>query len=230
MLDFLKGNPYPIPNKGEVRNALMDVQYTDDMWYLSRFRYQWLFVWDRFMSIHDGKIEGAKFCISYTSNNYQMFKKDLGEQSYPIILRSRLKDVKPPWALPTPGFAHKIKGELWLIEPNYFYFLDKFYENGHTYLRKRISVTVPQHQKVYDLEAHSFRYTPILGSLQAWIYVGNPKVWRDLVKEFPSCELYIPNNQLLKPYYFFSKRMGTSAVPPKTEYYVEKIFEIKKVA
>jgi hypothetical protein len=199
---------YDVPPPKAIQSMLAETSLTDDMWWLEKYEWQWLFVYDRAMSIHDAGIIGAKFYSAYTKRDYILYHKDIKELSYPIALRSRLSsNLIPPWQDMPQGYAHKIKGELWLIRPREFFALDKAKDNGHTYLRKRITVVVPAHK--------SSTHENLLKDLQAWTYVGNPEVWRDQIKDtelYSLCPVYRPNNPLLSTYYFFSR---SSVVRPK---------------
>lgn len=199
---------YPVPDQATIQKINQETKYTDDAWWLEQFTYQWLFVFDDFMSVHKGDLEGAKMGIAYTKRDYILWKKDMGEDSYPIALRSMVPHNTPSWADPKPGDGYKIKGELWLIRPQVLKGLDKFKENRHVFQRKRITVVVPSHELTFET-GQNYPFSPSLQELQVWSYIGVPELWKPLIAHTPgyrATRLYKPNNKLLLPYYFFSQQ------------------------
>lgn len=115
---------------------------TPDMWYLERFRWQLMFVYNEFLPGHlmhhmleDRSLAASTGYYGYTVKKYVMWKCDQGAHSYPLLLKVESIGKASPLA--------SVKGFLWVIRPEHYYQLDRYMQNEVYYHRKRIDIDVP---------------------------------------------------------------------------------------
>lgn len=204
---------------------------TPDYHWLLEYEFQLLFVYNNMMMGHrDSRAieESVYMANAFTRATYKMFKKDLGPHSYPVALAKEGKITEKWGELEGPG---PIRGELYLIRPQQFLVLDKELDNTVAFERRRVNLNVPSRKVIYAHEKNKieevtgvqFNGTPRItvqsemASVRAWMYVGNPDYWKDLVADefygysgpdylMKTTKLYKPNNPKLLPYYYFSKQ------------------------
>lgn len=169
-------------------------ELTPDFWRLEQYIRQWLFVPDDMKRggvnhhLIEEAINGPIETDVYTAHPYTMWKKDLGTQSYPIVLPA---DYVPSGRTIVPVEPAPIKGELYGIRPSAFISLDKHKLNGLQFFRTRVDVRVSYRTVRYErmtidpetlLPVGSRRPLPIIsehGFVQfpAWMYQGFPDYW-----------------------------------------------------
>lgn len=178
-------------------------EFTPDIAKLERYKYQLIFVYDEMMFSHPQaeilKPEATLLSKAITKNGYTLWKRKLGQESYPVALDQKFHNL-----LKAP-----IKGELYRMRPKHFILLDSYKDNGVRYYRKRIDVVVPwkevvRHKKTNVVITRAERKTEI----KAWMYIGIPDFWEEILDAgFMSSPVrcFQPNDPNLKPYYMFTK-------------------------
>lgn len=164
--------------------AMEMVQYTPDCNALFKKRFWLLFNYNLFHHI-DGT------AIGFTDHKFCVWKQDIGTLlSSLVALETEPGDVDssslPPWADPVNAGSYKsaaaarLRGILQLI-PTYRYLeIDTEMENGIMFIRKRVSILVPQHTlftAVGKLTGKTYvsRSDMTVRPVEAWMYVGSPK-------------------------------------------------------
>lgn len=104
---------------------------------------------------------------AFTEKSFVMWKKKLGNQSYPIPLENTFDD---PFGQHPPL---RIQGELYLLTPSQIILLDNLRLNGVEFERKRVKIIVP------------FRkgrlYKTFTKRVEAWMYIGRSSYWDELI-------------------------------------------------
>lgn len=224
---------YNPPPKGWVQYAdMISGEHTPDLPLLEQFEYIRLFVYDRMMKNHSWhKLlgpESERVAHAFTKHPYKMYDKDLGKESFPVIIRPGNGDHLHEKYGELRGPA-LIRGELHKVRPLTFLTLDKEMENGYVFTRKRIRLLVPtkviqfQRERVADLKGSTvnavrsvFTEEPLMREARAFAYVGNPEYWKDMIADdyfgiqAPSyllspSEMRRHNNSKLDPYYIFDR-------------------------
>ena len=205
-----KGGAFP--SKAEMDLATHPFLYTPDHADLEEMEWNLLFSCDdtqrrqpRYSMIEDG----AFMCFAFTRPYYHFWKKNLGNETFPIPIRSQQQTVKKSLhsfsSSPILAPAAKIGGELHLVRSSVLLELDKHRQNGVQFQRKRIQLLVPCRQvvRVQDkLDEYSktitkdgevsFRLVQHGGSktvlkaesvrvIEAWIYEGVSSYWDPLL-------------------------------------------------
>lgn len=208
------GHTYDVPPSHAILQEQMETKFTPDVWWLSGFETQYVFVYDNNQTTFDPRqrsmiLKGMNEATAYTKDGYVLYTKTLGSDSYPIAIRDNFSIHRPSWCDPIPGNPHALKGELWLLPVSEIFKLDNHYENGQAWIRKRISVWVPDRKKrVYDNRqtAYPMQDQPEWKQVRCWSYVGNPEVWKPMILEgdlFELADLHKPNK--IKPFeYYYS--------------------------
>lgn len=160
---------------------------TPDIWKLEQSQYQLVFIPDDMMKgrINHHLIEDAArngepvHPACFTLERFTMYKKDLGDLSFPIPMK---KEYEPTnWLRVRPRPA-KIKGQLYAILSPRIIKLDILKQNGVQFTRERQKISLPFRHVLYDekkpLPDISRTY---LRTVEAWMYIGIPKYWDDLV-------------------------------------------------
>jgi hypothetical protein len=92
--------------------------------------------------------------------------------------------------MPEGNVQHaRIKGELFFLTNNQIISLDKYKNNEYSFLRKRTRILFPSHQGVVYTHSRSPECITFSGdiysiphTINAWMYIGNPAVWRDKIE------------------------------------------------
>lgn len=168
-----------------------DWDWTPDQWKLEQFFEQLLFVADDMKTggknhhivrdITPGAI--PRNPIVYTHNKFLAYKHDLGkEHSTALILPPEYKPTGyfNPWDEPVPC---KIQGELYAVQANKIYLLDKHMQNGVRFVRQRVKITYPWRYVSYGkdhplpkISPHSYN-----DRITAWAYIGVPNYWDPMI-------------------------------------------------
>ena len=154
-------------------------KHTPDLWRLEQYELQLLFVCDEMQPSHtkNTKLQGGiELGTAYTEDNFQMYKKRLGKESFPIPMEQNGDTSKDTIFTGLPKTT--IKGELFAIRPEQFISLDKYKENRLNFLRKRVSLYIPYREVSWNKEQGVVTSEEIVKSpVKAWMYVGNPEFW-----------------------------------------------------
>ena len=187
------------PNESWLEEADRLVDYTPDLVNLETFENQRIFIYDEMMRKHrkDHLLQGSYRCMAFTTDKFTLWKKKLGNYSFPIA--SRTQYASTPFT--------RIKGELHIISPRTFLNLDTHKENGYTFRRKRIKVDIPYTERKWE-QGNTIDKRHVL-QVEAWMYIGINRYWADQfdggyffepVKSFPP-----KNLDTKREYYYFTK-------------------------
>lgn len=227
MLGWFKDNTARImrneqkPDAEFFSGAIAKSQFTPDIATLSRREFQLIFVYGTQMRGHPEHelviAHGAYLATAYTGQRYTLWKKRLGEASFPIALTG-VGWSRPDWARPTPSF---VQGELYAIPTAQLIELDKHYQNTLEFERKRMLMTIP-YRKLYrvcspDTQAAIDKYFGIESAVvttqtsveivKAWMYIGKPDHWDDQLGHFFNpVDRYHPRLAWLGDYFAFTQR------------------------
>lgn len=176
--------------------------FTPDYAWLETKMYQIVFLYNQIMTGHPKHnefiIEGTGMLgTAFTQEGcYEMFIKNLGEESFPIVVEDRRKEEPGIWFKtvstdplvrnvhavnrgPHPFATRlgRIKGELYAFKPNQLLGLDKYLQNGIEFRRTRVKTVIFyfKHDKVNDT------WQKAAYIVRAWMYIGLPEYWDDLL-------------------------------------------------
>ncbi len=222
-----------LPSAAFIHEANNECQYTPDIAYLERYEMQLIFVADDLKSpfpahelIKRGMAVGLGRC--FTRDQFLMWKKPLGLESFPIPIPAREDNVSPVNWWPKPA---KIKGELYAIYPFAFKQLDAYRRNGVQFVRNRIRLSYAYREvkKLHlpkSLEAVSktelnmyYKDNPKVGISDilfhhpsAWMYSGREAYWDHQFgdtaydSQLQPMKTYLPNNGgFVSEYYEFTR-------------------------
>lgn len=169
-----RGTPVQAPNVNIIRPDI-----TPDMWRLGQYKWQHLFVMGD-ENERDLAAEGSFSCMPehptcYTEGKFTLWKKDLGEKSYPVPLP---ESYRPTGYVRWPVEAARIRGELWKIHPEQFILLDSHKQNGIQFRRQRIQIILPAAPVGWRAKSY-----PIVGqftvhaTVPTWVYIGIKDYW-----------------------------------------------------
>lgn len=212
-LPWRSGDPLPLREKP-------DWAWTPDQAILEQYYEQLLFVPDDMKEggkhhdlLQDICWGGPKNPSVYTHNKFLAFRRDLGDYSTALVMPS---DYKPEGFFmnqepPTPA---RVQGELYSVQANRIYLLDKHKQNGVQFARQRVKITYPwryvSYGKVHPIpkiSSHSFI------TIVAWMYVALPRYWDPMIggvfaKPLPLMEHDTPRPWIGEFYKFEPKQVG----------------------
>lgn len=229
MFSFLRKKkevPLHVPSLQELEQYSENVRYTPDTLLLERRAIWNVFVFDNLMK---GKVNNAllgedqvRHNWAFTKDHFTLWHKDEGRLSTVIPLEETHKFA--PFAL--------VKGEIVSVRTQQIInVLDKTYENGVRFARKRVKLYIPF--SYGDLRDPKTRVSePFLSETEAWMYVGSPDFWGPMVRKkgatvrhwdkeankvttklfydkssntlLTPASTYLPHNKLLERYSFFT--------------------------
>lgn len=163
---------------------------TPDLWYLEQHARQNFFFADDFKIGHkrhehiEGHMPIHPAC--YTLNEFTVFKKDLGEHSFPLPFEKGIDFDIYGWYKPELA---RIQGEMYSLPSQLIWkVLDIQKENGLQFIRKRVAVTLPWREVTWNGHAAAETWSKIptiskdcLRTVQAWMYVARPEYWDDYI-------------------------------------------------
>jgi len=190
MLNFLKGFRKPSSVEEELPdlNAIAWAHQNDstpDMWKLEQFKRQAIFVCCDMKKgginhrLIEEAINGDVYQDTYTADEYTLWKKDLGGQSFPVVLP---KDYRPDGHTLVPVESAPIKGELYYINPTQFIQLDLHRPVGQ-FFRERVNIRIPYRTVSYgpkkvlpEISNHNY-----FSTVPAWMYMGVRDYWHPMI-------------------------------------------------
>lgn len=176
-------------------NSLMDIptvdlggDFTPDWWKLEQFERQLLFVDGTLMSGQANDFMVKEFShvpmpihpTVYTHADYTFWMKDLGRQSFPVMLP---ENYRPTGFVRWPIEPLRVRGELWAIRPQAFKkYIDEHMQNGVRYTRVRIKITLPYREIGWSKDKPLVKLSEYKTAVrEAWAYVGIPEYWDPLI-------------------------------------------------
>lgn len=166
---------------------------TPDIWKLEQSMYQLIFLPDDMMEgkVNHHLIEGAirndkpVHPACFTFERYTMFKKDLGDLSFPIPMERTYEPTNWLRVRPTPA---KIKGQLFAILSPRIIKLDIHRQHGVQFIRKRQEISLPYREVSFNDKSDAELYSKLpvispyrLRTISAWMYTGIPEYWDNLI-------------------------------------------------
>ncbi len=170
-----------------VQRPVFDWDWTPDQTKLEQFFQQLLFVADD-MKIggknHDLLMEitptkTPENPVVYTHNKFLCYKQDLGKHHSTAILMPpeyQQSGFVNDWDRPYPC---KVRGELYAVQSNKLYLLDKHMQNGVKFVRQRVRISYPWRYVAYGKEHPLPKISPhsYTDRITAWAYIGVPHYW-----------------------------------------------------
>ena len=147
-------------------------KFTFDLWKLENRQFQLLFVYDQMMKHHrmyDPMLSEHSFPIATAftaSRNFSLWKKKLGQGSFPIPL------LIPYTRVPRA----RIKGELHSVLSYRFSDLDNYKSNGVEFRRKRVKLLVPYVRQERGVGVNDEVFVQ---KVEAWMYYGRYTYWKE---------------------------------------------------
>lgn len=189
MLQALRKLIRPINNDPAVEVWLQQYRRTPDLWFLSQHTRQLVFFPDDFKLGHKRheKIEGHLpiHPSVYTLGEYTVYKKDLGEHSFPLPFEKGVDFEIHSWYKPELA---RIQGELYALPVELFWkVLDIEKENGLQFTRKRVMITCPWREVRHGgANAELWDKVPTISkdclrTVPAWMYVARPEYWENYI-------------------------------------------------
>jgi hypothetical protein len=176
-------------------------KYTPDRWYLDTFKTVRLFIYGDMMLGHkrhdfiEGWGETRRLGWGFTAPIYTLWQWREGENCLQLATTYSHKGFAP---------ATCVKGELWKVPTQVLYELDKELMNGYVYDRIRIPIGFPHHRKIANF--HTIKYESRYETFPCWAYMANEEYWADALRHGNTVHpvrIFRPNNEKLKPYYFY---------------------------
>lgn len=197
--------------ENQVYDFLQDGKWTPDMAQLCRYEIQLIFLADEFQRFHPKheliKTHATYLCNADTYFPFVVWKKALGEESYPVPMEAEKFSLQP-WQIPRKGDTGVVRGELFAVMPHkVFPILDKHRQNGLQFIRKRVPVQVKYQQKSYSLRDGWHLSGWRIQTIEAWMYMGDPDFWNWDAQEYGSLNavrMFKPNDDANPQYYRFT--------------------------
>lgn len=189
-----------------------DEHKTPDIAHLEQYHWQLLFVYDSMMLRHPKNEllggEAIKLANAYSVDNFSLWRKKLGLESYPIPVTKQFSFA--PFC--------RIKGELWAVRPYRYIEIDKLKNNGVHFRRERVRVIIPYRAVTVvssypeTLDKETVLSDERVHIIKAWMHVGNYGYWSELIDAgytTTPVQHFIPkvqSNVALMQYYYFTKK------------------------
>lgn len=174
VLKTLIGMP-DLPSQNFLLQVKEMLKYTPDAAKLEEKKFHYMFVYGDMKRGHRRleMLGGAEFYgQGFTKSAFSMWKKNLGKETFPIPFTDR--DGATPFC--------KIRGEVFAVPTDVIKELDKHWENGVQFIRKRVRISIPHRIQVMDSNAkvvHTSRTRD--QTLAPFMYVGVQDYWNELI-------------------------------------------------
>ncbi len=197
-----------------VGKFLEEGKHSPDLIQLIRYHFQLVFLPDELqqqMPKHALiKDCSAYLCKAETLSPFIMWKKKLGEESYPIPMRTDRGFLNAhTWCDPKRGDPGAVRGELHAVKPlKFFPLVDKLRQNTVQFQRERVDLMINYRYRAFSLREGWHMSEEKRVFVEAWMYVGKPDYWGEMpLSELGSVRMFIPNNpdKHVVPYYRYTK-------------------------
>lgn len=175
------------------------VSFTPDINLLQQKKLHWLFVCDEMMKHHVCNLllsENTLRCTAFTAGTYTLWKMREKKDFIKIIPLSEGPACK------------SVKGELYLVPSETLISIDKYKKNGVQFRRRKIHINIPYRKEIWsDVYPKKRVLEKNLATLKAWMYEGITEFWEPLLDggfTFKEVRSFIPKNDLLEEYYYFT--------------------------
>lgn len=215
------------PSVEEARWMTNQVFHSPDLGWLEQFEFQLLFASDDMRLGYEryGMIEdGVPLCTAYTQETFGFWVQEIDVKGNlertPIPLKQEGIPVLR-WFPP----SLKIKGEVHAVRTYQFRAIDDYKRNTKQFRRQRVNLLVPYTRRVDEHGADRLGIEfpqalrgkgividlpPQVYILRAWMYVGIPEYWNELLdagfRGFKTVNYYEGRKPWAKEYYDFPKR------------------------
>lgn len=204
-----------------IKEAREEISHTPDMRFLNRKRLHNFFIYGNMLSDHPKHAYIEEYskacCTAYTFDEFSLWKKCLGKESYPIPLRKRYNAL----------FNHvpaapksMIKGTLFQMATEHIPVLDKYMDNGKgpasPFTRVRVPLLTPYRDVTWELEGGVTLGERKTSTVMAWMYEGNLEHWEPQldggrlfqpVRNFtPKADYKLYGGYFLYSYYYFTPK------------------------
>jgi hypothetical protein len=204
----IPGLHYPVPNKLFFQEIEGQQFHTSDMWYLERFTYQLMFVYNELLPGHlmHHLIEDTTDAVStgyygFTKQKYVLWKHRTPHAGYQQPLPLKVEDIGKASVLAP------IKGFLYAVRPRQYYQIDLYMQNELYFKRERVEINVPYREiNNFDKRAVSELKHEIV---ECWMYKAVEEYWIPLLDHgmsFKPVKPFIgksPHGD--RPYYYWTK-------------------------
>lgn len=197
--------------KFEIEQRLKEAAFSPDLLHLIKHEWQLFFIMDGFQKNHPKheliNRQSMFLCNAESIQPFVVWKKDLGEESYPIPMTSPEYGHVPRWRNPRKGDAGSVRGEIHALRPSTAIpILDKEHLNTVQFIRKRVNFMVDYRYRSFSRREGWHISEPQRAFVEAWMYVGIREYWDQFpLSEFKMVRMYYPNNPKNPPYYRFTK-------------------------
>lgn len=209
----MQANLSPYPTQEWIAEANSRARFTPDLSKLELQTKVLVFVYNEMQSSHEKNwrvSNGGLFCgTAFTYEPFVMWKKNLGEDTFPFILRTRFRNDD----------MCRVKGEIWAMDPEHVIDLDNYMLNGIEFVRERLDLIYPFREVVWKKEGGKQTSHLKHHKLSAEVYVGVPDYWNELIDGgllYSKVKRFEPNHNLsfdvncsgvidIRQYYCFSK-------------------------
>jgi gamma-glutamylcyclotransferase (GGCT)/AIG2-like uncharacterized protein YtfP len=168
-----------------IRNYTRGVarDYTPDILDLERRKRVCVFVYDDMKMggklheyVQETSITGRwPLYTAYTVDPFYVWRKDLGEESFPVALADQVSSAVKFADRKGPA---RIEGEVYCIRPSQIVKLDFLRENGLQFFRKEVDVYIPHSKVIYSQrQPLPALHDPARQTFPAFIYIGNGYYW-----------------------------------------------------
>lgn len=164
---------------------------TPDLWYLNQHARQLVFIADDFKvgkprhSLIEGQLPIHPSC--YTLHNLTVYKKDLGNHSFPLPFEEGVDFDIHGWYKPELA---RMQGELYALPSSFLWkVLDIEKDNGVQFERKRVSITLPWREVTFNDDPAAKVWVEkipniskdYIRTVRAWMYIARPEYWDDYI-------------------------------------------------
>lgn len=211
-----------------VKEAKLVAMFTPDVAELEKKDRHLVFICDDVMKGHRGHdlVRHSVYCgVAYTTEEFVVWKRCAGQESYPIPLRAKKRDhirsgpvakgtISSPLSRPA-----RIKGELYALRTSEIISIDNHRLNGVSFKRKRVQVEQEVLKKYWVKDRDVFgQYNNMRlskGSYyewhsewhEVWMYVGVEKIYEDqLDGGYNFRRVRIHEQDGRDPYYYFDRK------------------------
>lgn len=180
-------------------------QYTPDLLALQELTAHNLFVYDDMMTgggKHNLLAGCQRQCSAFTLNGFSLWKKKLGNETFPIALTNTFNKGRKINAF-TQCQTARVKGELYSVSTKKLLELDTHKVNTLQFERQRIILKIP-----FTVEYEDQPYARTHGiRLWAHAYIGKSNYWDGLIDngaQFNLVRKFNGKDEFTPPYYWFT--------------------------
>lgn len=202
-----------VPDPKWVNDMHKALQYTPDVWLLEQFERWNVFICGQEQQHHPHyrriSAESNYQSPAYTTGKFSMWKKRLGNETFPIPLDDVYGDARHHewgdlWGAPSKQI---IRGEIHTMTMDQIISLDEHYRNTVQFSRRRVLLHVP-YKLLYEADGKKHVSEMANEVVSAWMYVGLPGYWEHTIsnseaRAFSPIRLFDPITPNIAKHYYF---------------------------